>query len=226
MDLFTYIISQSLVLYHGSNTPITKLRNEPIWLSLNKKTAKKYGKIVYEICLKKDIKLINIQSGIFQMHLMDQLNVKYPILDNGKYINTYKSSVMSTLGLPNTDEIIRVFGKPTCKYDDVDMVNMIEVNRQYFAHERWSKEKDDRLLMGELDDIYSKYGFDGYFSPVAVPSRFHCGWFNDEVALFRPKSVIISGVTDGFAQIQIGGSIKPFVYDPNNDAKICYRNNK
>jgi hypothetical protein len=193
-----------------------------MWLTL---TANKYGKIMYSIGLKRDIKLINIQSGIFQMHLMDQLNIKYTTIDNDKYTNTYKSRVMSTLGLPNTDEIMRVFGKPTCKYDNDQERAIVEVNQKYFAHERWSKDKDDKLLMKELNDIYGKYGFDGYYSPVAVPSRFHCGWFSDEVALFNPKSVIISGTAKGLPsiQIQFGGSNKPYLYDPSDHVKICCR---
>jgi len=88
------------------------------------------------------------------------------------------------------------------------------------------REKDDILLMEELNDIYARYGFDGYFSPVAVPSRFHCGWFNDEVALFRPQSVIISGVAKGLPNIQLGGNSKPYIYDPSEHAKICYREKK
>jgi len=141
MDLFTYVISKSDVLYHGSDKPITKLRNKPMWLTLNQKTANRYGTIVYSIRLKNDIKLLNIQSGIFQMHLMDQLNVKYPIIDSDKHVNIHKSKVMSTLGLPNTDEIMRVFGKPSCKYDDEYIKDMVEVNRQYFHMNDGAKRK-------------------------------------------------------------------------------------
>jgi hypothetical protein len=125
-----------------------------MWVSLNKKTADSYGKIVYKLTLNRQLRLINLQSGIFQLHLMDQLNMKYDQIDDDRhFINHYKARIMSTLGLPNTNEIIRVFGQPKCQYDNELAKHLTVANVPYFQHERFSKYENDQLLMTELQNM-------------------------------------------------------------------------
>jgi hypothetical protein len=45
-------------------------------------------------------------------------------------------------------------------------------------------------LTQELDEIYSKYGFDGYILPIPIPSKSYYGCFHDEIMLFHPENFV------------------------------------
>jgi hypothetical protein len=210
MELFTITIDANTIIYHGSEHPIKNLQSTFMWFSMNETTANKYGNNIYKFTLNRQLKLINIQSGIFQLHLMDQLNIKYTLIDDTtNFVNSYKSRIMSALGMPNINEVIRVYGKPKCQYDNDNVKNITVANVPYFQHERWSKYEVDQLLMTEIHEIYSKYGFDGYISPTTVPSRLMCGWHHEEIGLFDPTNKFIP-------TSQSGGKI---TWDPSDFTK-------
>ena len=133
----------------------------------------------------------------FRIHFIDQLNLKYGYFDphNGTFsVSPYVRMILSALGLPDNNSVIKIHGLPSCQYTNRFTFENIIDNVPYFPRngERNSIKSVDRDLANELYSIYGKYGFDGYIAPYAIPTRFECGWFNTECCVFNPSTCLIS----------------------------------
>jgi hypothetical protein len=229
MELFSISIQPNTIFYKGSKDIIgPNIMIEPMWLG-KLEVAKAYGKHIYEFKTESSLKMINLHSGIFRLHFMDMLNLKY--MSNNREKGHYDVPdrvkwIMSTLGLPDNETMIGEFGQPTCKYEGIDTLDKIKKTAPYYGKgERNSIRDLDREMANELYDIYGRYGFDGYIAPYATPTRFECGWFNDEVCVFNPISVLSCTQFKKTITKQKGGNTIKFtpygvVYDPNHNTVV------
>ena len=66
MELFTYIIDKDMPYYKGSKTQLSDENwSKPMWIG-HETTAQKYGQIIYGFKTSRQLKMINIYSGLFQ----------------------------------------------------------------------------------------------------------------------------------------------------------------
>jgi hypothetical protein len=189
MELFTKIIRENTILYHGSEKQTFQLPKLFEWFALDIRVAHLYGNYMSQYRTSKSLNLINIQSGIFKIHFMDQLNEKYGFNTTGTTVNKDKTDVLMTIGMPNYESVVRVYGTPTCTYTSQDIEKHVHDNVPFFYGDRNSFDKKDLKMIKDMKEIYENYGFDGYISTTNIPSRYTCGWFHPEIGLFRPQTV-------------------------------------
>lgn len=101
-----------------------------------------------------------------------------------------KAVLLAPLGLVE-DEIKNLKLNNPCKYLLKELKNNVERELQFFDNRnRLSEIFLDNNFVDFLAEEYSDAGFNGYISNVDNPSRFHCGFFNREVCLFKPLDFI------------------------------------
>ena len=194
MELFTLHVEKNTVYYKGCKKKLSiDDWIKPMWVG-DHITAQKYGHIVYQFETNKKLNMINIYSGLFHSHLIDQLNLKYTHFDSisGIFnVDPHVKLILSAIGLPDSQSVINIHGTPKCRYTPPFSLNNIIDNVAYFHNkERNSIKSVDLQLANELYSIYGQHGFDGYIAPFATPTRFECGWFNQECCLFNPSQCI------------------------------------
>lgn len=184
MELFTCFLENNYELYHGTDTKIKKIQEIPMWFS-DKNYASLYGKYVYKFKTKKKLKLIDINSGIFKMHYINEIN---NIFDNYKDRMRY----LISLGLPNYFMQEMYLNKPECIYgnkmvfDTVSLyLNFNNNNNRFSRSGRNINSDNDFIFM--LRKIYNN--FDGYISKQNLPSHYHCGFIHPEICLFSCKDI-------------------------------------
>jgi hypothetical protein len=189
-ELFEYTLDNNSKLYRGLHDvkEYDQNYNKISWFSLDKQTVYKYAKdsngiICSFIPKKKDIKLLNITSSFFRMHLLDQVNMNYK--------NEDKIPVFSAIGIPNLELVKYVINKyfkekpiDACKENDLET----KLFAEYLGGHRLSEIKVDEIFAETLESIY-KNKFDGYISTLNWSSCHHKN-FPPEICLFKPKQVL------------------------------------
>jgi len=99
MELFLIPIKKDTVIYRGLSD---KNKIDGNWFVYDIESTKQYGNEYNEYKVKKDLKLINLTSGIFQMHFMEQLNLKYTG-DNYDGFDMEKFKSLIPIGLPTLE---------------------------------------------------------------------------------------------------------------------------
>ena len=216
-DLFEYTLDNKEILYRGLNgVTFDEKYNEISWFSFDKNTANTYaknknGKIYSFKPKKQNIKLVNINSMFFRMHLMDLINMNY--------LNDDKVPIFSAIGIPNLESIqyvidTRFKDKPINSCTDLtsDLTKKMKLYAEYLGGHRLSETATDKIFAATLQTFYGKK-FDGYISPLNWATCYHKN-FPPEICLFEPKNILRYTGNENYIPLSIGGmqtngSVKP-----------------
>jgi hypothetical protein len=190
-ELFEYILDDNSTLFRGLHDvkQYDINYNKVSWFSLDKSAVYKYAKDLNGIICsfkpkKHTIKLLNINSMFFRMHLMDQVNMNYT--------NDEKIPVFSALGIPNLelvkyviDKYLKEKPKDACK--EIDALET-KLFAEYLGGHRLSEYTIDEIFANTLQKLYEDK-FDGYISSLNWPTCHHKN-FPPEICLFKPKQIL------------------------------------
>jgi len=184
MELFTIILRKGANIYHGTNKTSLKIINKPTWFGENITDSVLYGNNIFEFKLSKDLRLIDINSPIFQSHYVNMINNKFVRKEE-------RMKYLCALGLPNFQKQIEYIGEPSCKANleilntVADYLNFYQNKNRLSLHNRNINTDNDFVKM--LIEFYPEY--DGYISRQSLPSLYLCGFLSPELCLFNINSV-------------------------------------
>ena len=196
MELFTIILRKDTIIYRGISE---KNNKDGKWFVYDIESTKQYGNSYKEFKLKKDLKLINLTSNIFQTHYMDQLNIKYSG-NNFDGFDLSKFISLLPIGLPNLEsqkQIIRhiehLENEQRKKLnleilEPMKFINIDKISNEVkllsdclYNKSRYSSYAYDTKFVLEIMDLY-KDNFEGFTIPIKMPDLLSGGGqFNREI---------------------------------------------
>ena len=194
MDSFIIEMRENDIIYHGSNTKISRLKNIPTWFAKTEKIATKYGSNLHRFKLNNSVKLIDIANMNFHNDFMAKINTYFYKL--GKH-DSSKSLILLPLGLPNfqiqslsidkTKVGLYPENRSIMSPNDKKLLDIIEYYVQYFGgRHRLSLERNgtnyDVEMVKIMMELYPQY--DGYICELLWPSYHQGGFLDPEICLF------------------------------------------
>ena len=177
IDSFLITIPKDTIIYRGINDKNKITGN---WFAYTKEDASIYGLKIGSFRIKKDLKLINLISGFFNIDYMDKLNLKYTGTDyNGS--DPRKMIALFPIGLPNFQTQTSVF-KKIIKDELKETTNSdLKLLSSYiYDLKRLSDFKFDKNFAEVIMEIYGDK-CDGFTNPIKWPNAFDESMFNREI---------------------------------------------
>lgn len=184
VNSFCFELEQGQTVYKGLKVKYNSSHKNSIWVCADPQNAQKYG-IVHKLKTTRPLKLINITSRIFRYHYLDNIN----FLVHGN--DMFKENICLPIGLPDSviqKSILTHNNEPVYSSQSKEDITAIDYYSSYIGFHRFSNTQKDKLMLGMIKNIYSKYGVDGYIQPFKVFSCWH-GTFNEEIALFSSEDL-------------------------------------
>lgn len=193
VSLFTIVLAKGTVLYKGTSDgkPFNISSNEPCWFALCETIAQKYGPNAVHVRLAEPIKLININSELFNLHFKDCMNLR-PLAE--------KEDILFTLGMPDIETQERLISKNVPKEKQkknhcLDHRSLNDQVRYYGNKSRYSGTNLDKGMVNAMNGLYGDF-VKGYIQPVDRHTCWHVV-FPKEVCLFNPSKVVFESITGG-----------------------------
>jgi hypothetical protein len=181
VSLFSLVLPKGTKLYKGSEQPVKMnyKSNKPTWFALSEKTANRYGPNIVTVTTAKPLKMLNINSELFNLHFKDCMNLR-PLTD--------KEDILLCLGIPDMETQERIIKKNVPEKDRqknqcLEYDSVKQQVKYYGNKSRYSGFKLDKRMAAYMDEFYGEF-VDGYMQPIDRPTCWH-GVFPREVCLFR-----------------------------------------
>jgi hypothetical protein len=191
LDTFFITLSAGTVIYRAFNDKNNIKGN---WYSYDIDNVRGYGNRIGKFVIQKDVKLVNLTSGLFHIHYMDKLNLlytgtNYDGVDDRKYL------AMAPIGLPNIEaqfeflKLINIINLDAKLPDSTSVAKII--SDAFYNKARISEYDLDKHLINAMTTIY-KDKCDGFTLPIRTFNRITNNFFLREIYFYDADIVKIT----------------------------------